>query len=83
MYIQNNHPNTRIPGPSANLAKCSLSLKFTLGNDGIFTDHRGISFCIFRIGKDIINIVLKDAWNRVVTQQVANRKEWSFINDYN
>ena len=83
MHIQIHKPNTRIPGPSANLAKCAQLLDFTLAVDGEFLDHRKIPFCIFRIGKDILSLILKDAWNRVITRQVEKRKEWSFVRDYN
>lgn len=80
--IQNNHPTTRIPGPSANLVKCTQQIDFTLDYDGVFLDHRGISFCISKVGKDIINATIKAAWNYVISKQVAFRKEWSFVKDY-
>ena len=83
MHIQNTHPKTRIPGPSANLVKCAQLLGFKLTENGFFEDHRDITFQINRIGKDILNAIIKNAWNRVVTKQVSSRKEWSFINDYN
>ena len=83
MHINENHPTTRIPGPSSNLVKCANFLGFTLLMNGTFLDHRGISFCIYKVGKDIIGKVIHDAWNRVVTKQVSTRKEWSFIKDFN
>ena len=68
MQIQNNNPSTRIPGPSANLVRCAQILGFKLDNDGWFEDHRDISFCIHKIGKDITTAVIKSAWNIVVTR---------------
>ena len=81
MHIQINNPTTKIPGPSSNLVKCVGFLGFTLKPDGVFTDHRGIGFTIHRVGKDIINQVIKSAWNCVITEKVKCRKEWAYIKD--
>ncbi len=63
--------------------KCFDYLGFTIMSNGCFVDHRGIDFCIYEVGKDIINMIIQNAWNYVVGEKLKSRKEWAYIADHN